>query len=129
MRALSIKQPWANLIIEGTKQIENRTWRPPQSVIGQRIAIHASKSLDKNAPAWAFEHLRDKDSLVRGAIIGTARLDGFVTESTDDWFSGPIGWTLSDVFPVPEPIPINGRLGLWEVPKWAVLLMVEESAF
>jgi hypothetical protein len=27
------------------KRIENRTWKPPQKLIGQRIAIHAGKSI------------------------------------------------------------------------------------
>ena len=27
MKALTIKQPWASLIVHGIKDIENRTWR------------------------------------------------------------------------------------------------------
>lgn len=27
MKAITIKQPWASLIVEGVKDIENRTWR------------------------------------------------------------------------------------------------------
>jgi len=43
MKALSIKQPWASLIVEGIKDIENRTWKCPQKYIGQRVLIHASQ--------------------------------------------------------------------------------------
>ena len=43
MRALSIKQPWASLIVHHGKDIENRTW--PTKIRG-RIAIHASKRLE-----------------------------------------------------------------------------------
>lgn len=39
MKSLSIKQPWAQLIAEGIKDIENRTW--PTKFRG-RIYIHAS---------------------------------------------------------------------------------------
>lgn len=39
MKALSIKQPWASLIAQGIKDIENRTWKT--SYRG-RIYIHAS---------------------------------------------------------------------------------------
>jgi hypothetical protein len=50
MKVISIKQPWASLIIEpdpnnigfGIKPIENRTWPCPKKYIGQRVLIHAS---------------------------------------------------------------------------------------
>lgn len=42
MRALTLWQPWASLVIAGAKPYEFRSWRPPSSVIGQRIVIHAS---------------------------------------------------------------------------------------
>lgn len=41
MKALTIWQPWATLIIAGAKPYEFRGWLPPRSLIGQRIAIHA----------------------------------------------------------------------------------------
>lgn len=41
MKALTIWQPWASLIIAGAKPYEFRGWRPPASLIGQRIVIHA----------------------------------------------------------------------------------------
>lgn len=41
MKALTIRQPWASLIALGVKHIETRSWRAPQSLIGQTIAIHA----------------------------------------------------------------------------------------
>ncbi|ODS59803.1 MAG: hypothetical protein ABS48_01655 [Erythrobacter sp. SCN 68-10] len=42
MKALTIWQPWASLIIAGAKPYEFRGWRPPTSIIGQRIVIHAA---------------------------------------------------------------------------------------
>jgi len=48
MKALTIWQPWASLIMAGAKPYEFRSWRPPASLIGQRIVIHASaKKIDK----------------------------------------------------------------------------------
>lgn len=41
MKALTIWQPWASLIVAGAKPYEFRGWLPPRSLIGQRIAIHA----------------------------------------------------------------------------------------
>ncbi len=42
MKALTIWQPWASLIIAGAKPYEFRGWRFPRSLIGQRIVIHAA---------------------------------------------------------------------------------------
>lgn len=41
MKALTIWQPWASLIMMGAKPYEFRGWKPPRSLIGQRLAIHA----------------------------------------------------------------------------------------
>lgn len=41
MKAITIKQPWASLIVEGTKDVENRSWKCPEKYIGQRVLIHA----------------------------------------------------------------------------------------
>lgn len=42
MKALTVWQPWASLIVAGAKPYEFRGWRPYRSMIGQRIVIHAS---------------------------------------------------------------------------------------
>jgi hypothetical protein len=47
MKALTVWQPWASLIIAGAKPYEFRGWRFPSSMIGERIVIHAAtKKLD-----------------------------------------------------------------------------------
>lgn len=43
MKAITIKQPWASLIVHGIKDIENRKW-PCKKYIGQRVLIHAAGS-------------------------------------------------------------------------------------
>lgn len=45
MKALTIWPEWAWAICQLGKDIENRTWSPPASVIGHRIAIHAGKNV------------------------------------------------------------------------------------
>lgn len=42
MKALTIWQPWASLIVAGAKPFEFRGWSMPRSMIGQRIVIHAA---------------------------------------------------------------------------------------
>lgn len=41
MKALTIWQPWASLILVGAKPFEFRGWQPPRWLVGQRLAIHA----------------------------------------------------------------------------------------
>lgn len=41
MKALTIWQPWASLIMIGAKPYEFRGWKPPASLVGKRLAIHA----------------------------------------------------------------------------------------
>jgi hypothetical protein len=43
MNTLSLHQPHASLVAIGAKPIETRSWKPPGSLIGDRIAIHAAK--------------------------------------------------------------------------------------
>ena len=56
MKALTIWQPWASLIMAGAKPWEWRGWAPPRSLVGQRIAIHAGARkvgrLDHHKFAW-----------------------------------------------------------------------------
>lgn len=47
MKAITLWQPWASLIACGVKTVETRSWPPPGSLIGQRIAIHAAKKWNK----------------------------------------------------------------------------------
>lgn len=46
MKALSLLQPWASLVIQGHKRIETRGYRAPYWLKGKRFAIHASKGTD-----------------------------------------------------------------------------------
>jgi activating signal cointegrator 1 len=117
-------QPWASLVADGDKEIETRSWRPPQSAVGKRIAIHAAKSIDVGA---CREFGYDHDSIERGAVIATARLESwfqFSPENTRDispkehkardFSEGRYGWRLTDVERLPNPIPAKGSLGLRE---------------
>lgn len=119
MKALTIKQPWLYAITDLNKRIENRTWKPPEWIIGQRIGLHASREDDLSGFA-AFRDITGVDAphdLPRGCIVSTARVVGFCNHSEDDWFVGPYGWVLDDISKVfPGPVSCRGALGLWDVP-------------
>ncbi|MFP4600655.1 MAG: ASCH domain-containing protein [Persicimonas sp.] len=100
IKVLTIKAPWAQAIVHGTKRIENRTWKPHSDVMGEVIALHCGKSMvrigdyddtarDQLAKAQ-HKHLRHErgERTVRelGCIIGTARVVGWydVRDDTGD---------------------------------------------
>ena len=122
MKALTIKQPWAQLIIEGYKKYEFRSWKTKYR---GKILIHAGMSLERDMA------LRFKDynmSYTMGAIIGEATLEDCIL--VDKKFNeelrkiDPIvygrsnhvetyAWKLSNVVKYDKPIVIKGQLGLW----------------
>jgi hypothetical protein len=53
MKAISLWQPWASLIACGAKRYETRSWHPPPALIGQFVAIHAARKIDRDAAALA----------------------------------------------------------------------------
>ena len=44
MKALTLTPPWGNCIALYNKDIENRTWVPPSTLLGQTFAIHQGKA-------------------------------------------------------------------------------------
>lgn len=65
MKALTIWQPWASLIIMGAKPYEFRSWPAPRWLIGQRIVIHAAARSVNQEDAWELYHTllnRDVDA-------------------------------------------------------------------
>ena len=117
MRALSIQQPWADLILYHGKDVENRTWKLPDKMLNQRIYIHASKRSDRDAvEGWGFLFSGSppgSDRTRRGAILGEVTIAGCVTEHTSEWFEGPYGFVLADPVAYDTPIPCRGRLGFF----------------
>jgi len=122
MKALSIRQPWAELIIQGRKTIELRTW---QTSYRGRIAIHASQTVREEA---CIAYGLDPARVVRGVLVGTAELVDISTLDEAAWeilrgehlslrdFPGPMfGWRLENPQRLPQPIPLRGRMNLFNV--------------
>jgi len=112
MKVLSIRQPWAFLILTGGKDIENRSWN---TKFRGRFLIHASKRVDRAAIAKFVENGGNPDDLIHGAVIGSAELVDVVKQSDSKWFEGPFGFVLKDV--KPERIRwVKGQLGFFDEP-------------
>lgn len=122
MKAISIKQPWAWLIANGYKTVENRKW-----YTGHRgdILIHASKT-EKDVDA-DIDYIRQRfkigirrDQLEFGQVLAVANLVGCSKEPKtriDQYWhdQGCFAWSLRRIRPV-EPFAVRGKLNLFEVP-------------
>ena len=151
LKAISVWQPWASLLIHGIKTHETRSWQPPLDLLGHRIAIHAAVTFKAFA---AYRHLArllpqldaaTVDDAARilpfGAIIGTACLaHSLETTSTladcipqsekdlGDWSRGRYAWRLTDPRPLHDPIPFRGQQRLWTVPAETAARIYRETA-
>ncbi len=125
MKALSIRQPWAWLIVQGYKDVENRLW---STRFRGRIYVHTGKQPDKlssmeegcigaelDDKAWG-EFLKREWPL--GAIVGSVEIVDCVISSSSPWFIGPYGFVLANPVVYGTPIPCKGELRLFEV-EWS----------
>lgn len=136
MLALSIRQPWAWLILHAGKNIENRDWK---TKVRGRVLVHAAKGMtqDEWGNAWLFasgsgatpkalEAGLTRLNIERGGIVGSVEIVGCVTASASRWFVGRYGFVLRDPLPLPFT-PCKGQLGFFEVPERALTQLAECS--
>lgn len=117
--ALTIKQPWASLIANGFKDIENRSW--PTKFRGW-VLIHASKKDDQEEWESAKSLIRwrkiqvnggSPEKVGRGGVVGVARIVDCVSVSSSPWFVGDYGFVIADARPLPF-FACRGALGFWK---------------
>lgn len=105
MKIITIRQPWAHLIVNGSKNIENRSWST--SYRGP-VLIHAGLNPDREA---CLEYGLDSKELPRGGVVGAAEIVDCVEQHRSRWFRGPYGFVLRNRRPLPF-IEWKGALGL-----------------
>ena len=116
MKALTLKQPWAELILKRKKKIELRRWN---THFRGEFLIHSSKIPDKkNMKKYGF------NKLPNGFIVGRANLfdvkkyennkefnkDKNKHLATKKW--GKYGFMLKNIKRI-KPIPAKGQLNFW----------------
>jgi hypothetical protein len=92
--ALSVKQPWAALLVAGIKSIEVRTWRTQRRGV---VLIHAGKVPDPRPEAWAWittPALRQSTTYL-GGIVGIAELCDCIPYATRSRFEADRGRHLN----------------------------------
>lgn len=123
MKAITIKQPWASLICEGIKNVENRKWK---TNFRGRVLVHAAlKDFNFNGQIIS-EYQREfikavKKPYVTGAIIGSVEIIDCIKSSNSphrEWGNMYCyHWVLANPILFPEPIPAKGRLSFWDYPN------------
>jgi hypothetical protein len=146
MKALTIAQPYAELIMRGLKPVENRTWgtnyRGP-------LLIHAGKSRGwmNNAFATYGDQLgeRKPGEIKFGCIVGIATLAyvctlqhlqhrvmyphkfaptrgaiNFQAIAENRHTQGPMCWILTDARRFETPIEYRGAQGLFDVDEYVI---------
>lgn len=120
-QAISIRQPWAWLIVNGWKNIENRNWRT--SYRGP-VLIHAAKGMTQdeyNACRLFMRGFCDPErdvklphpvELERGGIVGVATILDCVEDHESEWFCGEWGFVMADARPLPF-LPFKGALSFF----------------
>jgi hypothetical protein len=136
MKALSVIQPWASLIVHGAKRFETRSWqtshRGPLLVHSSKKLPAASRELCRLEPfkgCLAKAGYAEPDQLPIGVILGAARVDDCIAmhdladaeltgqeRAFGDFRLGRWAWRLSKPTLLVIPIPYRGCLALFDVP-------------
>jgi len=129
VKALSLTQPWAWLVVHGGKDIENRRWNTKHR---GAFLIHAAKGMTSDqyddAALFALEvggqalvdRIPNPDRLERGGIIGATILYTVIHPLRHIEMAGRLPWhmpeqfgfVLGDTRPLPF-LPCKGALGFW----------------
>lgn len=140
MKALTVHRPWDYALLNG-KAVENRPWKPPAALVGERFALHAGHHYDYDGA----KIIKDRLGLVGpiplthpGMVFATVKLVGWVELDTagarkaglgtlashaeaavgigSPWLTGPVGWVLAELRALERPIPCRGFQRLWALP-------------
>lgn len=142
LRALTLWRPYCQAIVTGAKPVENRSWMPPEWLVGHEFAIHAGLQYDDRLEypgGWKppatdvglvglvrllgaarrtgprrVEKLLPIDAGEEERVSISARLDAI---EDDPWATHGSAWWLLDEAVQVEAIPCRGRQGLWVVPS------------
>lgn len=125
LKCLTVSQPYAWAIIHGAKRIENRTWRTPYR---GPLLIHAGLSREWMGPFLCDGQPAEAD-MVFGAAIGVIDLVDIVRfedEKDDPFAFGPWCWRLRNPRPFPAPVPMKGKLHLFDPPSHLLSYVASE---
>ncbi|MBR1154613.1 ASCH domain-containing protein [Bradyrhizobium sp. JYMT SZCCT0428] len=122
MKIISIRQPWASLIVSGVKDVENRSWSTSYRGL---VLIHASRTAD-NITDDEFQsrfEMAIPAALPRGGVVGIAEIVDCVSEHPSRWYApGHFAFVLANARSVPF-FRWQGTLSLREAPATLIELL------
>jgi hypothetical protein len=103
MKALSVRQPWANLLASGKKTIETRLW--PTDYRGSLLIVSSrTPKIHPAGYALAVAELTDCRSMTKSDESAACCA----------CYPGAFSWVLRDIRKI-DIFPVRGKLGLYEV--------------
>jgi len=114
VRALSVRQPYAELILRGQKRFE---YRSRTTHVRERVYLYASLTEADDPPAWRKAGTRP-GGLVTGRIVGSVVISGS-RECDECDEEGRFAWSLSDPKRIDTPLEVinQPQPGIWR-PKF-----------
>jgi hypothetical protein len=129
---LTVRQPFAAAIFwaDPLKDVENRTWLPPQSP-PFNLFIHTGT---RDATGWEASPMARVLAAIpaeyrsqRSVILGRVTVTGIVRDSSSPWARpAAYHWLLADPRPVPLALPLRGRMKVWPLEQ-AIRALFEED--
>lgn len=132
LRVLTVRQPWAWALIEGLKDIENRSWQTSRR---GSILLHAGaakpSAVDMAKASARAGRVMPVDE-PRGAIIGAIKIAGIHSydqcqgqcspwAEREDWH-----WEITEPMRLPTPVPATGALNLWRLHGDALVAVLDQ---
>jgi hypothetical protein len=136
MRALTISQPWASMIANGRKWVENRTW---ESLYRGPLLIHAGKGTQ-----YGTRQEFEAKGYPLGAVIAVCNLcecyhvptlrekserelkSSELAVLSHEYTEGPFAFVLENVRKLAAPVPWAGCLWIWSPPA-ELLRLVDQQ--
>jgi len=152
LHALTLHRPWQWPMSHkpepgarwAYKPIENRSWPPPDWLLGRYLALHAGKHWDDDGLAHIRRAAHDAPGLrampgsaadhPQMAIVSVVRVLGYLERGKgvtaapgfepdeisdgidlDTWWFGQFGWIVDEATLLARPVPCRGFQKLWTV--------------
>ena len=129
VRLVKVKQPWAEALVTGKKNVENRKWSlNSSSGFPAWVLVVASKSVPTEdymkdyisrltaqggpGATGPGPMLTDKKEFDRGGIVGMIRVVGCYPQDhmpiQSVWYNPPdIGWVVDEAWPFDDPVDLD----------------------
>ena len=123
MKVLTIKQPWASLIMLGLKKYEFRSWKTEYR---GELLIHAGKGIDKDGMERLKKYI--PENMPTEKILGKVKLIDCIKTSSEFYdkvqkenkdiyaksvFNQDYAWQMEVIEVYDNPIKVKGKLRLW----------------